>query len=243
LQGRPQRIAPWYFVASTTPGRLWFVFGKRDQTRPYEMHTWAVERTVHGRTIRRVRIAPRRCAVVAAVDRGLLCQVGSNALLAIDPATGSSFARIPGAFPLATHGNVVASCDDPCRALQVTDVARGQTVAVPAPSGARFAGGYDGAMSPDGAVLAVPITTAHHDSVAGPPGSLQVGLIDLERHSARVLRGSRLAADYRKLAWSSRGQLFFAAGRGRLMTYKRGWAKARPLSVDVGAPMLDLTVN
>jgi hypothetical protein len=243
LEGRPQRIAPWYFVPSTTPGRLWFVFGKHDRTSPHHLHTWAVERTVRGRTIRRVRIAPPRCAVVAAVDRALLCQPRSDALLAIDPATGHSFARIRGAFPLATHGNVVASCDDPCRAIQVTDVARGQHASVIAPRGARFVGGYDGAISPDGALLAVPVATPNHDSLAGPPGSLQVGLIDVKRRSARVLPGSRLAADYRKLAWSSRGQLFFAAGRGRLMTYERGWAKAGPLSVDVRAPMLDLAAS
>jgi hypothetical protein len=243
LQGPPERIARWYFVPSTTPGKLWFVFEKRDRARAHEMHTWAVERTVRGRTLRRVRIAPRPCAVVAAVDRALLCQPGSNSLLAIDPATGEAFARIAGAFPLATNGSVVASCDDPCGALEVTDVASGRNVPVSAPVGAKFVSGYDGAFSADGAYLAVPVATAHHQSVAGPPGSLQVGLIDLTEHSARVLRGSRLAADYRKLAWSSRGRLFFASGRGKLMSYRPGWARPRLLTVDLGAPMLDLAAN
>jgi len=200
--------------------------------------------TVRGRVKRRVLVQPPcRGAVVAAVDRALLCQDRADGLLAIAVSSGKVRARLPGAFPFGTHGSVVASCDSACRRVEVADLATGRRSAVAPPKGARYVGGYDGAFSPDGAVLAVPVATRNHDAEHGPPGSLQVALVDLTRNSARLIAGSRLAADYRKLTWSSGRELFFGSGRGRIMSYRVGWPRARLLPVKLGAPILDLAAN
>jgi hypothetical protein len=227
LRGRSQRLAPVYFIPSATPGRVWFV-----SARPRSI----VEMTVRGRvTLRSSVRLPWRCAVVAAVEHALICPDGeADTLRAVDPTSGRVVRNLPGTFPFATHGSLVASCNWRCRDLHLTDVETGLHRSVPPPNAARYIEGYDGAFSPDGSLLAVPVKTSR--------GRAQVGLVDVRRGSVRVIPGSRLAG-YRKFSWSSSGDLYFAAARGRIMVYRPGSQRARLLPVKLGAPILDLAAG
>ena len=239
LRGKPKRLAKVPFIPSATPGRVWFLKARGVHSRNAVLD--AVEMTAAGRvTLRgsagRMR-RPCRGAIVAATQHALLCQSsdldGRFGFVAIDPRTGGRLANFPGPFPLGTHGDLVASCTETCRRVHLSDVATGAGRTIPPPAGVRFTGAYDGAFSPDGRLVAVPVKGRR----------LRVALIDVTRLTARIIPGSRLAADYRKIAWSSSGELFFSAGGGTVMAYRPGAKRARRLPLEFEAPILDLAVN
>lgn len=243
LRGRGERLASSSFVVpSGTPGRLWFLSAGADRGSRGEA-TAVVEMTVRGRVTRRSTLRlPCRGAVVAALVRALVCQ-DRRSLLAFDPASGKAIRRVRGLFPLGAHGNVVAACTARCAAVQITDVETGRRRAIPPPSPYRFLDGYDGAFSPDGSWLAVPVAARARGGDGDLRRLVQVALVDVRRGTTQVIPGSRLAAVYRKLAWSSSGDLYFAASRGRIMVHRPGARRAQLLSVRLRAPILDLAAN
>jgi hypothetical protein len=225
--GRARDLGRGAYLPSATPGRVWILGERRSLT----------EITVRGHVTFRGTI-PDTCggALVATARGALLCQARhADALVAVEPRTGRVVRRVRGTFPLATHGSVVASCTSVCHALGLTDVESGRQISIAPPSRYRFPGGYDGAFSPDGAWIAV--------AVKATGGPARVALIDIRAGRARVLPRSRLAADYRKFAWSASGELFFPSPGGRLMAYTPGGRAARLLSVRLGARILDLAAR
>lgn len=233
LRGPRRRISEYAFRPSATPGRLWFI--NDDGRHIRERRLEAVEKTVEGRVTQRGRVGPP-CggAVVVATKQAMVCQGKTfNTLIAIDPRTGAALRRMPGPFPLGVHGNVVATCTPACRRVHIVDVVTGSRRAVAAPPSFRFVAGYDGAFSPDGALLAVP-ARARRPAVA---------LIDVARGRAHLVAGSRLAPDYGKLTWSTSGELFFSAGEGKVMRYRPGSVRATLLPFNFGARILDIAAR
>jgi hypothetical protein len=231
LKGEPRKLgAAWYFVPSATDGRVWLAYPDRD-----ERHVRALaEVTVQGRVTAR-SASPPPCpgpTVLGAVTGAVLCQDRSR-LLAFDPVSGRVVRRLPGPFPLDTHGRLVAWCADGCPRLHVTDVRTGDDTAIEPGSRFRFDETYEGAFSPDGSLLAAPV-------VAG--GRRRVALVDVAAGSVRVIAGSRLAG-YRNISWSSSGWVLFNSAKGRIAAHAPGSGRTMLLPFTLKSQMLDMAAG
>ena len=232
LKEPPERLgATGYFIPSATDGRVWLMFldkHERDLARVAEV-------TVDGRVTTRGGKPPcRGVSVLRATAEALLCQDDASRQLAFDPETGRVLRRLPGPFPLDTHGSRVAWCAERCPELHLTDVAGGSDTEVEPGPGFRFEETYEGAFSPDGSLLAAPVRTC---------GGRRVALVDVDAGTARVIAGPRLAG-YRNLAWSSSGRrLYYNAGRGRIAAYDRASGRTRLLPFRLSSQVLDMAAS
>jgi hypothetical protein len=209
----------WFFVPSATPGRVWLAL-------------LGNPRTLRLRGLREVTARGATTAVtgrppswpMAALSTGLVIQ--RRTLELWNPRHPSSTRPLPGVFPVATRGSVLASCNDPCPRLYITDTRRGAGSAIGAPAGVRFMPGYgQGAFSPDGDLLALPAAAARGRSV--------VVLLDLASRHARVLAGASLSGDSPLIAWGRSGWLYFNSPGGHIAAYPPGGQAARLLPVRV----------
>lgn len=133
-----------------------------------------------------------------------------------------------------TQGNLVAWCDFGCEELRVTDVGTGREETFAVPRGFRRFQAWDGAFSPDGRTLAVPVEPEDaRDEVA-------FALVDVPGGEVSVVDGTRTQDVYNYVAWSRSGRYAFFTGARKtgdrtLMAYRRGDASARSLEAEVGA--------
>lgn len=201
----------WITIPSTTDGRVWLGMLARGKLGGVHRRGLSAVREVDlkgnvGQSMR----PPNGSWPVGAVARGLLFQYPrSLRLWSLEERRFTL--RIPGAFPIDTSGTIVASCGDPCREASLTDTRTGTGARIPPPDGYRWMGGYEGAFSPDGSHLALPI--AHG-----------LAVVDTETRQARVIPGSdEVAGTYGAMAWSSDGErLFFAGDDGSVRSYRLG---------------------
>jgi hypothetical protein len=233
LQHDPVDIGrSWYFVPSATQGRVWLT--TLDPSSPATRRDLSVVRevTVDGR----VTVPPgARPAgwVDLATTAGMIVNAPAN-LEVWDPVTGDVRLRVPGPFPAATRGALLAWCPSGCHRLHVTDARTGNDRAIPPAEGSRFEETYDAAFSPDGRWLATPAVTGGRERLA---------LVEVATGVARIVPGSRLDA-YRQIAWSPAGDwVFFGApGRG-LMAYHPGAEAALRLPVRAPAPFVEMAAG
>jgi hypothetical protein len=237
--GPPRRrtIGPgWIIVPSTTEGRVWLgLLDHRSRAAVRARRLRALrEETVDGRVTRTVR-PPGGKWPAGTVNAGLLFQT-AHGLRLWDARTRAVARRLPGAFPVDTHANLVAHCGEPCPHFEITDARTGDTTRVKPPAGYSFQAGYDGAFSPDGSLLALPVVADRGRRRGDYPPWLHrrsypgwaVALVDVASGSARVINASRLDPIYPAMAWSASGaRLFFGAGRGTIMAYAPGAPRAR----------------
>jgi hypothetical protein len=101
---------------------------------------------------------------------------------------------------------------------------------------------YDGSFSPDGSLLAVPVTvTGREPAVRG--GSDGIALVDVRAGSVDLIEESRSGV-YTALAWSPAGDwLFFVDGERRIMAYRPGAARAIVLPAEVPDAVLDMVAR
>jgi hypothetical protein len=118
-----------YFVPSATPGRVWVAI--QDPRHPDErLVERVVEVTTGGRPVRSSSHRPPTRNIMGAARIGLVVQTTSG--IAIwDPRAGRTVRTLPGVFPAAVHGNLIAWCAFRCPAMHVTDVARGGDHVIP----------------------------------------------------------------------------------------------------------------
>lgn len=240
LAGPPQKLgeASW-FVPSATEGRVWLAL-----VDPESRRMVVREVTVTGQVIVPDAQPPPSCAssVLAAVKAGVLCQDGG--LRVWDPASGKAILELPGPFVVDTHENLIAWCGRGCPRLHVTDVRTRADVAVSAAESFAFEETYDGAFSPDGSLLAVPVVTEGADRPHMAGHRHGVALVGVEAGTARLVEGSELDGDYPAMAWSHSGDwLFFSAGEGRIMAYRRGSEKAVLLPIEVGQSFVEMAIG
>lgn len=244
LKRPPQDLGEsWYFVPSGREGRVWLT--RLDLESPETVRDLEAVRevTVDGDvTVPETgRPSSRGPSILAAVKDGLLFQEGDELRL-WDPRTGKVTLRLPGPFPADTHGNLVAWCGQGCLTLLITDVATGEDLAISPGGSFRFEETYEGAFSPDGTLLAVPVVTSPGTHLEGHRH--QVGIVDARAGTVRLVEGSDLADDYPAMAWSPSGEwLFFSAGAGRIMAYRRESEKAIVLPVRAPASFIDMAAG
>ncbi len=243
LRGPPTALGEsWYFVPSATEGRVWLT--SLDEASPETVRDLKAVRevTVDGRVTAR-SAGPPPCGgptVVAAVEVGVLCQDGG--LVVWEPATGKVLKRLDGPYPLDTHKNVVAWCRDGCPELHLADIAAGEETVVTSGRSFSFNETYDGAFSPDGTLLAVPVTVSGRTS-AVRGGSDGVALVDVRAGTAELIEGSRSGV-YTAFAWSPAGDwLFFTTGDGGLMASHHGTGRAITLPAKVPGAVLGMVAR
>jgi hypothetical protein len=222
----------WIFIPSATSDRIWV--GILDPNSPdTERRLKAVrEVAVDGRvTVADVR-PPEGRWPVAATSKALAFQSqgsGPGRLELWDPRTGEVLRRLPGEFPVASHGDLLAWCRQSCARLHVTNVATGKDVQVRPPAGATGFAPEKGVFSPDGKLLAVPVRT-------GP--TWQLALVDRGAATAARIKGAAVQQDAVFVDWSASGATVFLAGgrqgEQRIFEYRLGTSGARRLPVTVG---------
>ena len=224
----------WIFIPSAAPDRIWV--GILDPTSPEtERRLKAVrEVTVDGRvTVADVRPPGGRWPV-AATSSALVFQSpgsgqGGDQLELWNPRTGKVLRRLPGDYPVASYGDLLAWCRQSCGQLQVTNVATGKELQVRPPTGATGFASEKGVFSPDGKLLAVPVQT-------GP--TWQLALVDVGAKTATPITGAAVQQDYVFVDWSASGETVFLAGgrpgNQQIVEYRLGTASARRLPVTVG---------
>jgi len=232
-----------YFVPSATDGRVWLALHDPASPETVRSLKGVREVTLDGRVT--VQSAgPPPCpgpTIVAAIEDGVLCQQ-DNELVVWEPATGKVLKRLTGSYPVDVYGNVVAWCSHGCPDIRLTDIGTGKETIIQAERSFSFNETYDGAFSPDGSLLAVPVTVDGREPASGG-GSDGVALIDVRTGSVDLIEGSRSGV-YTALAWSPTGDwLFFTDGAGRVMAYRPGTARAISLPAKVPYPVLDMVAR
>lgn len=205
-----------YFVPSATPGRVWVAI--QDPRQPdLRLVRRVVEVTSTGSAVVSPRHRPPTRNIVAAVHAGLV--VDTDAGIAIwDPRTGRTLRTLPGSFPAAVHGNLIAWCAFRCPAMHVTDAATGGDRVIPHIGRHPWEETYGGAISADGRYLALPIRIGRAQRVA---------LVDLRTGRGRLIAGPHLATVYRPLGWDpARDALYYVTAGGRLACYRVGAPRA-----------------
>lgn len=133
------------------------------------------------------------------------------------------------AWPVATGSSRFAWCREPCRSVRLRTPAGERTLTAPAHLPPQPGSG--GAFSPDGNLLALPVT---HD------GRSQAAVVDLHTGEWSVIPGGRLAA-YGAMAWSrSTGRLYLATAGGGLRAWEPGAPHAERLPVDPGGTVMSI---
>jgi hypothetical protein len=185
------------------------------------------EETVGGRVIRSVR-PPGENWPAAALKAAFLFTPSSPAggrFEVWNPRTRSVTGHVPGPVLVATAGDLVASCGDPCSRIQLSDVGSGETTTVKPPAGYSFRFS-DGAFSPDRSLLAVPVEANR----ARDASRWSMALVNVGRGTSHALKGASLDPVYQPLAWSPDGRLFFTGTAGRILSYEPGAPEAKLLT-------------
>jgi hypothetical protein len=232
----------WIFIPSAAPDRIWV--GILDPKSPETERRLAAVRevAVDGRvTVDDVR-PPEGRWPVAATSSALVFQShgsgpgGRDQLELWNPLTGKLLRRLPGEFPVASHGDLLAWCRQSCARLHVTNVATGKGIQVRPPAGAFEFAPYQGVFSPDGKLLAVPVRSDPAPTTQDPKWRL--ALVDVEEGTATLVQGPTLQG-YVFVDWSPAGTTVFITGGDRfkertIFEYRLGTASARRLPVTVG---------
>jgi len=194
----------WFWVPSATPGRIWTILRTPGSNVTFR---GVREVGVDGRVL-----FARRWKVpgwpLGAVTDGIVVQ--RHARLEVwSPVTRKRVRRLPGEFPVAFRGNVVASERD--GTLFIDD----------RPIPGKFAMPWAGAFSPDGTLLALPATRQ------------RVAVVNVASGMVSLIGGARTAKAYPSMTWASSGWLFWSAGGGDIGAWRVG-SRARLLGVDAG---------
>lgn len=220
-----------FFVASAHEDRVWIATEDEDPTTKGLIAAVREITTDGDVTVEDVR-PPDGAWPDGAVSAGLLMRPHRD-LVVWDPRTDDVVYRFPAPGDLGpTHGDLVAWCEFGCSELRVTDVTTGtESVIAPPPGFWKFRG-WDGAFSPDGATIAVPV------SAKGGGKRVQLALVDVGRASARVAPDTETDELFNFVAWSDSGRhVFFTGAEGderTIFVYDTKTSEARVVPAEVG---------
>jgi hypothetical protein len=242
LEEEPRRLGTsWYFVPSSSPGRVWLMHLDAESPATERDLSGGEEVGVDGQVIQPGGARPpcEGPTTVAAAGHTLLCQ-DPRQLVAFDARSGKVVDRVPGPFPLAAGGGLVASCGEPCPRLLLTEPTLGLHRELGPGPGFRWAAGYEGAFSPDERELAVPVELDESDGGGGMPRGIAV--VDVKSGAARPIDGASTYADG-PMDFSSDGWLYFMSRDGALMAYRSGQPEARQVASLPDVTALDLAAE
>lgn len=227
LQGRSRTLGDAFcFAPSATEGRVWLAFLDPDSPDTVRSMDSVREVSLDGEVSVDSPLPPERWhCPVGAVDQGVLFQ-DDDGLVVWDPESREVVSRLPGPFPADTHGNLVAWCEQNCRGgLHVTDIGSGEDIVIEADDSFQFQETYDGAFSPDGSLLVLPVATDNSQD------HRHIAVVDVKAMTARLIEGVQIGGP---MAWASSGdRLFIVVGEGRIAVYDRASGKLHEVSVDV----------
>ena len=219
------------FSPSATEGRVWLALQDPDSPATVGSMKSVQEISLDGQVAVNSDLPPDRWhCPVGAVNQGVVFQEG-NGLVVWDAEAREIVFRVPGPFSADTQGDLVAWCDYNCKGgLHITNIANGEDTVVEDAVVEddqlfQFEETYNGAFSPDGSLLAVPVAT-------GPSGHpRQVALIDVQEGTARLIANLSIRGS---MTWAStENRLFINIGEGRIGVYDAGSDDLREVSVDV----------
>lgn len=216
----------WCFAPSATEGNVWLAFLDPDSPDTVRSMDSVREVSLDGEVSVDSVLPPDRWhCPVGAVNQGVLFQ-DDDGLVVWDAEAREVVSRLPSPFLAETHGDLVAWCEQNCRGgLHVTDIRSGEDIVIEADDPFRFQETYDGAFSPDGSLLALPVAT---DNSEHPR---QVAVVDVQARTARLIEGVQIRGS---MAWASSGdRLFIVVGEGRIAVYDRASGQLYEVSVDV----------
>ncbi len=224
----------WIFIPAADPDHIWVGF--LDPESPASERGLGELREIDssGEVVTRSVESPHGAWPYAEVGGGLLFQGHRPTLW--DPDSGQTLRtwewdEIGDMGPVSDE--LLASSSYKSGELILTDVTTGEQRRLAPPDGLALLA-YEGAFSPDGATLAVPI------KAAGDPGAdRELTLVDVDTGEIELVPGSRVPTGYVFTAWSRDGEEVFLTGgdsdNGRqIVSYRLGDERARVLSVDVG---------
>lgn len=200
----------WITLPSAKNGHVWLgILAPGKLGGPHRRGLIAVrEVDLEGNVVQSMR-PPEGKWPVGAVESGLLFEYGrSLRLWSLEEREFTM--RIPGAFPAATSGSLVASRGDRGSEFLLTDTRTGDVTPIAPPAGHRWLGSQ-GTFTPDGSRLALPITEG-------------LAVVDVDTLDTRVVPDStEVDPIYAPMAWSSKGdRLFFVGEDGAVMSYRVG---------------------
>jgi hypothetical protein len=168
---------------------------------------------------------PRWTAVHGVVAGRLLIQSGRRLML-WDRGLGRPVRTIRDGWPLAVGRTRFAWCGSRCRALRVRSHA-GERRFLPPPGTRLYTG--NGALSPDGSRLALPVTDG---------GGQRAAVLDLASGSWTMVPGGELRG-YEAMAWSPSGHWLYFTSR-RLNAWRLGSPDAVRLPIDTDGTVMSI---
>lgn len=227
LQGEASVLGKaWCLSPSATEGQVWLAILDPDSPDTVRSMKSVQEMTLDGQVLMESELPPDRWhCPVGAVNQAVLFQEGDD-LVVWDAEAREVVYRLPGPFPADTHGDLVAWCDQNCKGgLHLTDIGSGEDVVIEADQSFRFEETYDGAFSPDGSLLALPVAADNSFHAR------QVAVINVQEGTARLIENLII---HGPMAWASSGnRLFIDVGEGKIAVYDAVSGDLREILVDV----------
>jgi hypothetical protein len=216
------------FIPSATPDRVWVGIGEPEELSAVR------EVAIDGQVTVPDTKPPAGRWPVAATTTALAFQLPNGQLELWDPMTEEVVRRLPGQFPVASHGDQLAWCADPCETLHVTNVVTGSEVEVSPPLGTYRFEPYQGGFSPDGSQIAVLV----HTDPKPTARKLQLALVDAASGTPTLVEGTA-AEGYAYVDWLPSGQAVFVtsgelSAQRTLIEYELGADEAKALPARVG---------
>jgi hypothetical protein len=230
LAGPPSTIGRGaIFTPSTVAGRVWL--GRSRHGRKVMRLTLRELDLASGRvTSRTSEVLPRWSGVQAAMDGGFLITHG-RWLTFWEHGLDRPLRSVRDTWPVATSASSFAWCDRDCSRLRVWSRSGERRLGPPPGLRVRWNGGV---FSPDGALLAVPVTHA---------GKARAAIVDLATRRWTLVPGGELRG-YEAMAWSPSGRWLYFTGPARgLYAWEHGAARAVQLPVDAHGTVMSISVT
>ena len=234
LREDPEVIArgSLFFLASAHVDRVW-IATEDDDPRTRGVIATVREVTTDGDVTVGATRPPKGAWPEAAVESGLVLAPGGRRVV-WDPEADEVVFRFPG--PRGdlgpTRGNLVAWCAFGCKELHVTEVRSGADHGIGPPPGSRGFRAWDGAFSPDGTTVALPIR------LDGPGKRVQLALVDVGSQTVTPIAGTVTDEFFNFVAWSASGShVFFTGADGedrKIFVYDTATRTARVVPAEVG---------
>jgi hypothetical protein len=236
LRGEPASLGRADTITlSARPGRVWLGRwnhdGKRKRATFREVAVPGEDATSRAGGAHPAGRLPRESLLHAALRRAFVIEHRGGLALW----DGDRMRRLRGgrrAWPVASGGSRFAWCRERCRSVHVRTPAGTRTLSSPAHL--RPQPGTQGAFSPDGRLLALPVTQG---------GRSRAAVIDLRTGEWTTVPGGRLST-YAATAWSPSGaRLYLATAGGGLRAWQPGAPHAERLPVDPGGTVMSIAVT